>query len=426
MNTRMWDYWRFYWPLAMLAYISLLGSQLQVMTIARYPDGVRELANIAVAGSLFTLFYSSLFFVPQLTNVFSDSAASRRKVFWFVCTGGGILTLTFASMGWTPLGPYVMDAVFPREGAELPMHDIQVYCRWFTPVLFSDGVRAYYMGLLIQNRRTGVVSVLNTASLLLTATMYYIGFQLQFDATTVAGGGQLFSSALTTMLAWVVYKRYYNQAEPENPECPTQKELWKFFYPIAITGIFFALSRPILVSFAGRTEESVRLIAACRVIFEISYFLVAPMNQFRNLYVTFGKVDLSGVLRFSIWILVGTTSAIILVLVTPLSEYLFGGFYGLQGEVKTMVIQGVWMLVPIPLVLTIRNYYHGLCMIRKTTGSMGIAGVYRVAALALVAWLLTTVGWFNQWTLAICLVLGFVVEALVVAIAIRRSDRIKV
>ncbi len=418
-NTR--DYWRFYWPLASLAFISLLGTQLQVMVLARYGDGVRELANLAVAGSIFMLFYSSLIFIPQLTNVYSDSKGSRRSVFRFVVVGSAVLTCGFALVSWTQWGQWLIGTLFSRQNAELPLADIQLYCRWLTPVLLLEGLRAYYMGLLIQNRKTGIVSLLNLISLLLIAVILFTGYRWGWTAPTVVGGSQLFSAALTLLLAWWVYKCRYYQAEPTDPIVPDWKELWRFFIPVALTGFFFAVSRPILIAFAGRTEDPEILIAVSRVAFEISFFLIAPMNQFRNLYVTFGKTDLAGVRDFSILVMVIVMTLMLLVLITPLSGIVFGDIYGLKEPLYGMVKASVWVLVLLPIILTARNYYHGLCMVRKTTGNMGIAGFFRMGALVLGAWACTAWGLFNQWTLPLILILGFVVETLMIAWRVRRQ-----
>lgn len=409
------DYWRFYWPLAMLTFVTLLGNQLQVMILARYPDAVNELANLAVATAVFILFRSSLLFIPQLTNVYSHSAGSRRAVYRFVLLLSAGSTLLFILVGWTALGDWLLQWMFHRNEGELPLGPIKQYCRWFTPILMLEGLRGYYMGLLIQNRKTGSVSLLNVFSLIIIAVFMYAGYVMNVSPITVVGGSQLASSALTLLLTWLIYHYRYFQKEPADQDIPSGKELWRFFSPIMLTAYFLVLSRPILVAFAGRTEDPEVLLAVSRVLFEISFFLVAPLNQFRNLYITFGKIDLAGVRNFSILMLISVVSVMLIILLTPLSGVVFGTVYGLQDPVLSMVIEGTWVIILIPFILTVRNYYHGLCMIRKETGRMGYAGVGRLIVIAAASWWLTSMGLMNQWTLPGVLVFGFIGETITIA-----------
>lgn len=406
-----------------MTFVTLLGSQLQVIVLARYPDGISEIANLAVANAVIMLFRSGLLFIPQLTNVYGYSTGSRRAVFWFVVIISSVSTLIFAFVGWGPIGDWVLLTMFERREGDLPLEQIKEYCRWFAPTLLLEGVRGYYMGLLIQNRKTGAVSLLNLVSLVSVGLLLYVGYIMKLPAVTVVGGSQLVGVVLTLLMTWVVYRYRYYQREPEEQQVPTQKELWNFFAPIMLTGFFFVVSRPIITAFAGKAANPVEMLVVTRLVFEISFFMVAPLNQFRNLYVTFGKMDLAGVRNFSVLVLGVILAIMLLILLTPLSTWVFGTIYGMQEPVLTMVIQGAWIVLLMPVVLTIRNYYHGLCMIRKVTGRMGYAGIGRVLIIALLAWWLTELGYMNQWAIPGILVMGFIVEAIGIAWQFRKESR---
>lgn len=406
-----------------MTFVTLLGSQLQVIVLARYPDGISEIANLAVANAVIMLFRSGLLFIPQLTNVYGYSTGSRRAVFWFVVIISSVSTFIFAFVGWGPIGDWVLLTMFERREGDLPLEQIKEYCRWFAPTLLLEGVRGYYMGLLIQNRKTGAVSLLNVVSLVSVGLLLYVGYIMKLPAVTVVGGSQLVGVVLTLLMTWVVYRYRYYQREPEEQQIPTQKELWNFFAPIMLTGFFFVVSRPIITAFAGKATNPVEMLVVTRLVFEISFFMVAPLNQFRNLYVTFGKMDLAGVRNFSVLVLGVILAIMLLILLTPLSTWVFGTIYGMQEPVLTMVIQGAWIVLLMPVVLTIRNYYHGLCMIRKVTGRMGYAGIGRVLIIALLAWWLTELGYMNQWAIPGILVIGFIVEAIGIAWQFRKESR---
>ena len=75
----MYQYWRFYWPLALTGVGLVLAVQFQNATLARYPEAVAELAVLALAYGVFGFFNASLQFVSQLANVYARSRPALAK-----------------------------------------------------------------------------------------------------------------------------------------------------------------------------------------------------------------------------------------------------------------------------------------------------------------------------------------------------------
>jgi len=81
----VYQYWRFYWPLALTGVGLVLAVQFQNATLARYPEAVAELAVLALAHGVFGYFNASLQFVSQLANVYARSKAALAKSWRNVC-----------------------------------------------------------------------------------------------------------------------------------------------------------------------------------------------------------------------------------------------------------------------------------------------------------------------------------------------------
>ena len=89
---------------------------------------------------------------------------------------------------------------------------------------------------------------------------------------------------------------------------------------------------------------------------------------------------------------------------------------GIEGEVLRMTQGVILVLCLLPVVVNVRNYYHGIALIQRTTGRMGAGAVFRNLATYLISAAFFYAGWLNHVTAALTLVLGFVAEtAMVIA-----------
>ena len=77
-------------------------------------------------------------------------------------------------------------------------------------------------------------------------------------------------------------------------------------------------------------------------------------------------------------------------------------------------LQATRVLCLSPLVIAVRNLYHGQMMVERKTGSMPLAALLRVLSMGGAAYLLMRLDRLDHVSGALVLVLGFVVEAVMV------------
>ena len=104
----MRHYWAFYWPLALTASLMLVGLQVFIAVLARYPDGETQLAVFAYAMGVFFVFDVTTAFLPQLVTVFARSAPARRQVMRFCLAIGFLLTLPVAFIAFSASGELLL------------------------------------------------------------------------------------------------------------------------------------------------------------------------------------------------------------------------------------------------------------------------------------------------------------------------------
>jgi hypothetical protein len=420
------DYWHFYWPLAFMGIVAVVGGLTQNRVLLGYEDGETELALFALALAAFGPFRSALIFVPQMSNVLVRGPQSFRAAIRFLLAVCVFSTLPVILLGWTGLGPRFFGAIYSLGPADT--HVIVLYVRYLTPLIVIDGVSGFLTGLLVQARRTKLVTLLRIVHIGLLVGMLAVGIRLGWSPVPNLGLSMLAAGVGYLLLAAFLLGRGGERRDTDEDRALSQREIAGFFMPMVLTTLLFTTSRPILFGFL--TAQSPQgdparpdvdtVVAAVSLAFSFNMVFQAAVNQFRNVFVTFGHDDPAGVLRFMRRVALGLTVVMIIVAAGPFSLWFFRDLQGASGDLLRLARQALWPLCLCPLVVTWRNYNHGLTMVRRRTWSMAAGGVGRNVSIAAVAFVLWRCGLYNHVAAAAMLVLGFAAEALVVTIGIRQ------
>jgi len=417
------QYWSFFWPLVLTGLAMVLARQFQHGALGRFARPTEELAIFVYAWSSFHLFNAPIIFLPQMINVLARSRRARRKCLSFALSVAAILTVPVLVLAFTPVGRLVLPAVFPID--EATTTSVVMYLRYLSPLILIHGSRQYATGLLVQSRRTGLVTILQVYALAAMFGMLIVGLRAGWPAYQTLGVAQV-ASAATAMVATFILERKFRRAPVQvASEELTYRRILAFFLPVALTSVMFSLSRPILFAFAGRGDDGEATVAALGVAGGVAMLFQNCLNQFRHLFVTFGRRDLPGIRRFLIRVWFVVTVLMVSIAATPVGTWLFRDLLGVEPHVLPMARHVLGVMCLAPLMICIRNYFHGIAMTGRSTLGMAVGGVCRVLALGAGAAGLYHLGWLNHVTAAAMLVAGFAVEALMVIATLliqRRAD----
>ena len=412
------EYWRFFWPLALTGIVMVLGTQFQNGVLARYPAAVTELAIFAIASSIFSLLHAGVNFLSQMSNVYARSRHGLITTLQFVVLISTLLGIILSILAFTPVGPALIAKVYAVD-ADI-VSRVVVYMKLFVPLIFIDGLRQFQMGLLVQSRMTGRVSILNAVYLSTIIASLVIGFNAGFSAPYVLAGSQIVASLVHFVLLAVVIFRDYHLPVKQDHQDLHFGELLRFFIPVSTTGLMFAISRPVLYALIARTPEAIVSIAAMRVGFDVSSLFQMTANQFRHFFVTFGDSHLKEKRLFMVLVGAGITVIMLLIAATPLSTFLLSNLIGITGNLLAYSREVLLIMCILPGLILWRNYYHGLLMIRRKTTGMALGGIARVLGIYLFAQVFYVLGHLNYLTGASILLLGIFLEAIIVMIIYRR------
>jgi hypothetical protein len=418
-------YWKFYWPLALTGVVMVLGVQFQNGALARYPEAVTELAVFALGYSTFGFFRASLNFIAQLSNVFARSPTGTRLCHRFVFAASTIIVLPLLFLGHSELGAHALAALYRTDDAITAR--VQEYLVYLAPIVLLGAQRFYYNGLLVQARLTGWVTVLNVVFLSTEIGGLVTGFTLGLKPVLVLVGSETLAIVVQLAVTLWIKARFYRPPEKPEHEDLTYRELIAFFIPVSMTGVMFALSRPVLYAFVSRTPHGLLAIAAMRVAFDFSMIFQASANQFRHFFVTFGLDDLAAKRRFMTLVGLGITGIMLVFALTPLSDAIWQNLMAIPEDVRALAVQVILIMCLMPGVIIVRNYYHGRLMVERRTAGMAVGSLARVAGIYVASQLLFSAGWLNYLTATAVLIGGFVIETVVVFQAALRGqgDRVK-
>lgn len=417
----MRKYWTFYWPLAVTGLAMLLGAQFKNGILASYADGKTELASFAIAAGTFGFMHACIIFVPHMSNVLARSRTSHRVCYRFTLTIGMVLSVPLLFLVFSAHGNELLARVYNLNGSARA--SVLAYLRMLTPLILVDALRNYYMGLLVQAKRTRTVTALNVAALVVTIAILFYGRRSGWSAVITLSGATIVAAGFHLVCVFMACAC----SQGPGASTPDQRdvqlaEVFHFYWPTATTSVMFALSRPIMYGFINRLPEGLAAVAALRVAFDFAMLFHNPCNQFRHFFATYGGEDLAGTRRFMKTVVLGLTAAMVITVFSPLARWILLALMRIPDDVVSRVMPVLMVLCLTPVVITTRNYYHGRLMVCRRTLGMAVGAVCRVLLIAIFSFGLYRLGRLNHVYCAAMLIAGFAVEALVSALFVRAGQ----
>lgn len=407
------DYLRFFWPLAATGMLGLLARQFQNGALARTDDPKVQLATYGLALTIFKLFQNPSLFMQALSNVLARSPENLRRCFRFALVVSMLGALPVAILAFTGLGEAFLRGAYNVETALLP--GVTLYLKLLLPMCIVESHAQLYLGLLMQARRTGMTMALRAVRIGVLAAVLVAGLAGGGDPIVVVALAEIASALAQLAGGWLLARRYHAFPEGEDPPL-TYGAIWRFFWPVAITAMMMPFSRTIIYSFVNRIDNPTAVLAALAVAFPLSQMIYNPLNQLRNLAITFGINTGTRASMRRFFAKVTATDLVVLGLCfwTPLHAPILSGLMGVHGEVLRMAHHAILVMCLMPVVIALRSWWQGMAMDRRQTIGMGLGGILRNLAIYLATLALFHLGWLNHVGAAAMLITGFAVETLVV------------
>lgn len=146
------DLIQFHWPLAATNLIFLATQPLISAALARGPNPIDDLAVWPILSSMFFLFRSPTYALPEMVIALFDKPGNNHLLRSFSLKTGGVLSTLLAVIGFTPLAVVYLHNLIglPEKLAQIAIPGIQLAI--ILPI--SSAVMNYYRGALSAEKHT--------------------------------------------------------------------------------------------------------------------------------------------------------------------------------------------------------------------------------------------------------------------------------
>jgi hypothetical protein len=172
------------------------------------------------------------------------------------------------------------------------------------------------------------------------------------------------------------------------PEAPLldQRQVLKFFVPLAVSWIFMSLEGPITSGFISRRPGEENSLAGMALLMALSIFIESPVIDLLSTSTTLTRSHASylQLRRFTGVMMLWTAVAHALVTLTPFYWVLVEGWMDTPHEVAVVLRPAMAIMVPWAACVGWRRFHHGILIRYGHTRPVGFGTTVRVASVFLI------------------------------------------
>lgn len=391
----------FFAPLgATLILISITHSLFNA-ALARLPSPEIYLAGFTVAKSLLRVFQTPIFMVKQTMTALISDSDSYYKVKKFVVTLVSGTVLIFAIFSFSGITRWIFKNIMGIKGEILTQADIIIKVFIVFPVFVT--LRNFMQAIAIKFKKTPLVTLASVSRVIFVLIIIFIVEKLTFIPPGILAGLMFLGAVITEAITMVLGVRLsikdipksFDRLRVKNTKVKTNemtnRVILSFFAPLVATSFINSLSKPIIDSGLARTIDPKIAISAYAVAWGIGIIIVSPLNNFHQIPLNFisSDCDKEPVKKFGLMLSVTLSSIMAIIAFTPVGSYIIKDLIGVTGETLKMSKDVLKIMILLPPVMIVRQYYWGMLMKNRMTNYVGVGKFVNVIALFITIFTIT-------------------------------------
>ena len=380
------DLLKFLLPLVLTIIVQEMSLQVLNGGMARMPHATETLAAYGLAWGIAMFLNGPLAQGRQLGLVLADSKPAFRPVNQFVIGTGVLLAGVLAMLALTPVGVWVIDDLH-QTSAELSAVVRRAFL-WLLPIPALTGLNRLYSGMLMQVRRTDVVSVGMMGGIAASIGAVFALLPTDFVredpirlplAATYAGTLVEFGITLWGRM------RYVRLPEAAQGDPISLTYVIRFFWPLALIMAIQGLSRPVVNLFVSRASDGAEALAVLTVVYALAHVPYGWVNEIRSLHNAFQHVKnhLYYVRRFALVCGLFSFAVMALLFWTPVRHVLLEDWIGVTPELAALCALPLFLFTFFPLTVMVRAHFHGVGLLERRTQALAPSAPARIGATVL-------------------------------------------
>jgi len=351
--------------------MSVEGPFLSAL-IARLDDPIYNLAAYGVAFAFALIIEAPVIMMMSASTALVRDSYSFNKLkrfTYFLITG---ITLLMLILVIPAIFYFIAEDLIglPKRVAYLTHIATIILLPWPAAI----GYRRFYQGVLIRNnltRRVAYGTVVRLTTMAITAFVIYFYFDVPgvvvgASALTVAVLAEAIASRLMTIS--IVKKLHDNPST--NNEKITYKEIYKFYYPLAVMSLLSLGVQPFVTFFVVQSRMAIESLAVLPVITSFVFIFRALGLSYQEVIIAQMGDDKGGYipLRNFAVVLAGVLSIILLIIAfTPLADFWFKEVSGLSNFLSEFARTPLKIMAIIPALTVFISFQRSVLVSDKNT-----------------------------------------------------------
>jgi len=357
----------FFFPL--LLNVQLMGVSHSIINagLARQTDYITALAGFSVAMVLHLFLASPSYQNHTVTIAMVHGRKSLRSVTLFVLLVATYVSIMLALVAFSPFGDFLLGRVIGVSG------DIVAEARGVLAILvflpFATGFRGLAQGLVIQSRRTGLVSIATGVRVAGLVLFLLLG-QLWFSGARIGAFALLACVTLETIVvgifAWKIYR------VPDGDIERSTGEILRYAFPLAYSSCLQQTIPLLINAVISRLPDAPQALAAFGVIRGFLFLLSGPMRNLQQVYLTLVRQAEDNRIIREFFLRVAAGVGLIMVCIAwPLNGIILGQVIGLDASMRTYIAWPLAICAFHPFLYGMTNLLRGVFAGAHKTGMLG-------------------------------------------------------
>jgi len=356
--------------------MSIEGSYIAAL-IARMPEPKFNLAAYGVAFSFALIIEAPIIMMMSASIALVKDNQSFHKLRNFTYAANGLITLLMLILVIPQVFYFITEDLIglPSEVSRLTHIATTILIPWPGAI----GYRRFYQGILIRNNLTRLVAYGTVIRLItMTGTALFLFLFTNVDGVVVGSSALSLAVVFEAIASRLMANRIVKEIKAGDnikDETLGYKEIYKFYYPLALTSVIGMGVQPVVTFFVGQSRMAIESLAILPVVTSFVFI-------FRGLGLSFQEVviALSGetaenfksIKQFAIILAAVLTTVLSVVAFTPLADFWFKTISGLSDSLSETAKIPLMIMAIFPSLTVLVSTQRGLLVATKETKPLTI------------------------------------------------------
>ena len=412
----------FWLPLALSWMMMIVALPITSIAISRLADPAVHLAAYGITFDLAFLLESPIIMLLSVSVALTRDQASYRLLRQVTLWISGVMTGVFAIVAFTPAYDPIVAGIIgvPEEVAAQARPALQLLLPWIGAIAW----RRFHQGPIITSGLTRLVSYGTVIRLATLSAVLWAGVVWPVLPGAMLGALALSASVVVESVVNTIWARPVIRALPRNAEDPlTIPGVVRFCAPLAATDVMRTVVRPAVTAGVARAVLPEVSLAAWPVAASLITLISSAAMAFQEVAVAVieNRDSYLRVRRFIVAVGLAITLLTILIVMTPLINAYLGGIVRLPAVLQPHVVQGMQVMIPLPLLMAVRNLFRGVLIRQRSTNPIQLAMMANAVVLVMMLVVGVRAGWTGLMVAATATLAAQVAEAVVLYAFYRRA-----